>query len=906
MSSDRPNPDELLARVQAEEARAHRGRLRIFFGYAAGVGKTFAMLEAAQRERREGTEVVVGYVEPHGRPETEALLAGLEALPVLRLPYRDIELREFDLDAALKRRPALLLVDELAHTNAEGCRHAKRWQDVEELLESGIDVWTTLNVQHIESLNDIIAQISGVTVRETIPDAVFERADELELIDITPEELVERLEAGKVYLPAQAERAIRQFFQKSNLVALRELSLRQAAGRLQLDVDFARREAAATRPWATTERLLVCVGPSPTTPRVIRTAKRMATALGGEWLAVCVELQGEQRAAPAVQEQVARHLRLAERLGAETVTISGQHVAEAILDYARRRNVTKIVVGKTAERRWRRLFKGSVVDQLLEHSGDIDVYVIHGEREAGAATRRQQRPAAFDTTGYMAAAIVVVLCTLIGWGLSALRLSETNLVMVYLAGVAVIAARCGRGPAAAAALAGVLAFDFFFVPPYLTFAVSDGEYILTFAVMLVIGLTIATLTFRMREQAAVAREREHRAAALYRLTRQLAAISGIEFLVGVAGRQVSEMFGGEAAIYLRDDSAPLQPRYGERTSIATHAVNSVVAEWVADHERLAGAGSDTLPNANAVFVPLVGSQRTIGALAVKVDDIPRLHQPPERQLLEACASQIALAIERDQLALEAHQAQLQIEAEQLRSSLLSSVSHDLRTPLAAIAGAASSLLEARAPRDDETRRELLDTIVEESHRLSRLVDNLLDMSRLESGAAPLQPQWHVLEELVGSALQRMRRPLARHHVHVDILPNLPLVSVDGPLLEQVLVNLLENAARYTPPGSRIDVTAGTEPREVVIRVADNGPGLPAGTEQRVFDKFFRGVTGPADGQRGTGLGLAICQAIVSAHGGRITAENRPSGGAEFTVRLPLSADAPQVPAEDAAAIAAVL
>jgi two-component system sensor histidine kinase KdpD len=900
MNDERPNPDELLARVQAESARAHRGRLKIFFGYAAGVGKTYAMLDAAQRERKQGVDVVAGYVEPHGRAETEALLAGLESLPFLMVPYRGVTLREFDLDAALKRRPALLLVDELAHTNAEGCRHAKRWQDVEELLEAGIDVWTTLNVQHIESLNDILAQISGVTVRETIPDAVFERADELELVDITPEELLERLHAGKVYVTAQAERAVQQFFQKSNLLALRELSLRQAANRLQLDVDSARRAAAATRPWATTERLLVCVGPSPTTPRVIRTARRMATAMGGEWLAVAVETPGARPAPAAVREQVARHLRLAERLGAETVTISGEKVADTILDYARRRNVTKIVIGKTGVRRWKRLLFGSVVDQLLERSGDIDVYVIRGETEPTEAVPRHVPAAApRNPAPYGWTAAVVVLCTLTGWGVSSLQLAEANVVMVFLAGIAFIASRFGRGPAVAAAVASVLAFDFFFVAPNLTFAVSDAQYVITFAVMLVIGLAIGTLTVRLREQAATARDHERRTAALYRLTRQLAGISGSEFLIAAAGRQVSEIFSGEAALYLRQNSGPPALRFGERTSIAAHPANAVVAQWVADHEQLAGAGTDTLPNATAVFAPLIGSQRTVGAIGVKVDDITRLHEPQERQLLEACAGQIALAIERDQLALEAQQASIEVEAERLRSALLSSVSHDLRTPLAAIAGASESLLETGDNLAPAARRELLESIEDESHRLSRLVENILHMTRLTSGAVTVAKEWHPVDEVVGSALNSLQRQLGARTVVTDLPDDLPLGHFDAVLLEQVLINLLENAVKYSPHDAPIEVRVRRDKRGLLFEVSDRGRGLAPGEEERIFEKFYRAHEAGED-TRGTGLGLAICKAVITSHGGRITAEHRPGGGAVFRFTIPANGPPPQVPDESEA------
>jgi two-component system sensor histidine kinase KdpD len=894
MTDKRPNPDELLARVQASEDRAQRGKLRIFFGYAAGVGKTYAMLEAARRERAEGNEVVVGYVEPHGRPETEALLQGLEVISPRQIPYRGVTLREFDLDAALARRPKLLLVDELAHTNAEGSRHAKRWQDIEELLEAGIDVWSTLNVQHLESLNDVIAQITGVVVRETLPDSVLERVDEIELIDITPEELIERLRAGKVYITPQAERALQSFFQRANLVALRELSLRQAANRLRRDVDAARQDRAAPGPWATSERLLVCVGPSPTTAKLIRTAKRMAAAFGAEWLAVAVETRGGQ-ASTDTRQKVVQHLRLAEQLGAETHTLVGENVAQTILDYARSRNVTKIVVGKTAQPWWKRSFLGTVVDQLLEKSGEIDIYVIRGESEAARPVESLPAPSPFVWTDYAGTAVVVAVCGLLGWLNHVLRLAEANIVMMFLLGVAFVASRYGRGPSIVASIASVIIFDFFFVPPYLTLTVDDPQYYLAFGVMLAIGLLISALTARLKGQLRTSQEQEHRTAALYRFTKQLSEITGVEFLIRAAGQQLSQIFSGEVVLFLREANGTVALRFGEETSVAKESVNAIVAQWVAEHDQIAGAGTDTLPNATALFVPLVGSQRTAGALGIKPKDSQHFLDPDQRRLLETCASLIALSIERDQSVLEAHEAQLQFQAEQLRSSLLSSVSHDLRTPLATIAGASSSLLEGSPTQDDKTRQELLQSIVDESHRLARLVDNLLDMTRLESGIVPLNKQWHVLEEIVGSARSRLRKELEHHPVHVEIPIDFPLVQLDGLFMEQVLVNLLENAARYTPAGTQIDISAKREGQQAVIRVADNGPGLPSGSEARVFDKFFRGSTTPtADGRRGAGLGLAICKGIIQAHGGYISARNRQSGGAEFVVSLPCEETAPRV------------
>jgi two-component system sensor histidine kinase KdpD len=893
MSDNRPNPDQLLARVQEEESRAQRGRLRIFFGYAAGVGKTFAMLEAAQRERANGADVVVGYVEPHGRPETEALLAGLESIPPKLIPYRGVTLREFDLDAALARRPHLILVDELAHTNVEGSRHTKRWQDVEELLQAGINVWTTLNVQHVESLNDIIAQITGIIVRETLPDAVLERADEIELIDITPEELLERLQEGKVYIPHQAERALRNFFQKSNLLALRELSLRQTAVRLQRDVEAARLERGARAPWATAERVLVSVGPSPTSARIIRSTKRLAASLGASWVAVAVDPGVDGARSAVMREQTERNLRLAEQLGAETRTLVGRNVADTLLQFAATNNVTKIVIGKTAQPRWKRWLVGTIADQLLERSGDIDIYIVSGEGEAPAPADILIRSKSVAWTQYLTAAIVVAVCALVGWGVDSVGLREANVVMVFLSGVALVSARCGRGPSIASAIASVVVFDFFFVPPYFRFAVSDVEYVITFAVMLGIGLLISELTSRLQAQLRASQLQEHRTAQLFRMTRQLTELAGSEFLVRTAGQQLTEIFEGEVVMYLHEPDGSLSLRFGEETSVAKQQVNAIVAQWVTSNNKIAGAGTDTLPNATALFAPMVGSQHTVGALGVRPQEMSRVGDPEQQRLLETCASLIALSIERDESVLQAHQAQLQVETEQLRNSLLNCVSHDLRTPLATIAGTTSSVLERSTGQD----RELLQSAVDESRRLARLVDNLLRMARLDAGSVTLNRQWHVMEEVIGVALETVKRELAGHQVHVDIPADFPLLSIDGFLMEQVFVNLFENAARYTPAGSRIDVSANMNKHRAKIRVADNGPGLPPGSESKLFDRFFRGSMEPADGRRGVGLGLAICQAIVRAHGGGIAAVNRPEGGAEFCIELPCEQTPPTVDAE---------
>ncbi len=898
MSDARSNTDELPARVQTDETVPRRGRLKVFFGYAAGVGKTHAMLEAARRSQRSGVDVVVGCVEIHGRPEMEVLLEGLEQLPPRWVSHGGVTLREFDVDSALARKPQLILVDELAHTNVPGSRHARRWQDIEELLNAGIDVCTTVNVQHLESLNDVIAQITGVVVRETLPDLVIERADEIELIDLTPEELLERLKAGKVCVSQHAMHAVSGFFQRPNLIALRELSLRQTAQRLSQDVNAARKERADRAPWATSERLLVCVGPSPTSAKLIRAAKRMAAAFDAEWLAVAVQRFGADSARDDRLERVAHHMRLAERLGAETHTLIGDDVPQTLLDFAHSRNVTKIVVGKTGQPRWKRLLFGTVVDALVDRSGSIDVYAIRGEAGSAEARPHLTRPVRGAWGNYARTALVVALCGLLGWVSHYWRLAEANIVMVLLLGVAYAAARYGRGPAIVAAIASVLLFDFWFVPPFLTLSVDNAQYLLTFAVMLFIGVVISTLTTRIRDQLLAAQQTERRTSALFRLTRQLSQVAGSDFLTRIAGRQLREIFDGEIVLFVRERDGSLAVRFGQDTATARNETNVAAAHWVAEHDEAAGTGTDTLRDATAFFVPLLGFQRTQGAVGVRPNDPTRLLDPEQRRLLETCASLIALSLERDQSVLNAHESQLQVQAEQLRNSLLSSMSHDLRTPLAAMAGAASSLLDDRSGGDPAARQLLLQTVVDESHRLARLVDNLLDMTRLESGAVALNRQWHVMEEIVGSALSRLRRELASRPVRVESPADLPLLFLDGMLMEQVFVNLLENALRYTPADSPIEIVLRSVEQRVEIRFSDYGPGLPSGCESRVFEKFFRGATSTADGRRGVGLGLAICKAIIEAHGGRIRARNRLPCGAEFRMDLPCDTVSPCVTLEE--------
>jgi two-component system sensor histidine kinase KdpD len=857
------------------------------------VGKTYAMLEAAHEQRRDGVDVVIGVVETHGRPDTDALVRGLEVLPRRTVEYRGTMLHEFDLDGALARRPTVILIDELAHTNAPGLRHEKRWQDVQELLKTGITVYATVNVQHLESLNDVVAQITGVRVRETVPDSVLERADDVELIDLPPDDLLQRLRDGKVYVPDQIQHAIQHFFTKGNLIALRELALRRTAERVDQQMEVYRRDHAVVRTWPAGETIMVCVNMKPRGSRLIRAARQMAAGLHAKWIAVYVQIPRHLRLPRGERDRLSQTLRLAEQLGAETATLTGEHVAQELLNYARRRNVTKIIVGKPVRSWWKEWIFGSVVSDLVHQSGEIDIYVITGEAGEGQPLARRSFQRTSELSGYGYASLGVLIVTGAAWAMYP-YLGSANLVMMYLIAVVAVAIRCGRGPSVLASLLSVAAFDFCFVPPFFSFAVSDIEYLVTFGVMLIVALVISNLAVRVKLQAELARAGERRTGVLYAMSRDLATHRGTAVLSRLAAQHLRDVFDSQVAIFVADQDMRVRLQLGEQLYFEFEPKESGVAQWVFDHNERAGLGTDTLPGSSALYLPLIASTGVVGVVAVRPNVPGRVMDLEQLHLLESLVSQVALAIERTRLSEAAQAAQVQAETERMRNAILSSVSHDLRTPLATITGAASSLIEGRERLDSASRFELARSIYGEADRLDRLLKNLLDMMRLEAGAVQLSRQWHPVDEIVGAALARLEKRLQGHAVTTMFPPDLPLVLVDGVLLEQVLVNLMENAAKYAPSGSRIDLSASASDHEVVVEVADRGPGLPPGEEARIFDKFYRGKTAR---EGGVGLGLTICRGIMEAHGGRIGAENRRGGGAIFRLAIPLSGRPPSVESE---------
>jgi len=884
MTDTRPDPDRVLADLNAESARAAHGKLRIFFGASAGVGKTYAMLGAGRAARDAGRPLIVGIVETHGRVETEALTRDLPLLPRRHVEHRGRALDEFDLDAALafgaEHRGALVLLDEFAHSNAPGSRHPKRWQDADELLAAGIDVWTTLNVQHLDSLNDIVGGITGVRVRETVPDHVFDAADEVVVVDLPPDELLARLKAGKVYLGAQAGRAAANFFRKGNLLALRELALRRTADRVDSEMQAWRRRSASAPVWPNREALLACIGPDAAAEKVVRASARLAGQLDLAWHAVHVDPTGaaQGRSSPG-REAALGALRLAEELGATTALLGATDVAGALVGYAREHNLVRLVVGRPVRRPfWLRLLRPATATTLAARAADLDVLQV-----AALATAPPPAASTVEPTlprggrGYVLALAACGAIALLATPLVDV-FELTNIVMLFLLAVVGIALTQGRGPAVLAAFVGVALFDFFFVPPRFTFAVSDAQYLVTFAVMLVVALVVGQLTAGLKAQAESARERERRVRRLYDMSRDLGAALLPEQVADIGARFLAAEFKARSSLLVADAADRLVTLAG-----GTATLDAGVAQWAFDRATPAGRGTDTLPASPCLALPLKAPMRVRGVLAVEPADTHPL-DPEQRRLLDTCAALLAISLERIHYIEVAQDSTLQMESERLRNSLLSAISHDLRTPLAALIGLADTLQLARPPLPPGPRETAV-AIGQSALRMNALVNNLLDMARLESGAVRLNLEWQPLEEVVGSALAGCAGTLAGRAVTTNLPDDLPLLHLDAVLFERVFANLLENAAKYTPAGTPIEIAAHAEGERVLIEVSDHGPGLPPGREEALFEKFERGRKESAT--PGVGLGLAICRAIVQAHGGSIRGETREEGGgARFVISLP--------------------
>ncbi len=879
--ASRPNPDALLSSIQREEAAQKRGRLKVFLGMCPGVGKTFALLEAARREFQAGRDLVIGYVETHGRKETDALVQGLPQLPRRQLDYRGVHLTEFDLDATLARRPQLAVVDELAHTNAPGARHPKRWHDVEELLDAGIDVYTTLNVQHVESRADTVHQITGAEVRETVPDSVLDQAI-LELVDLPPAELVQRLHEGKVYVPDRAAVAVRNFFREANLTALRELALRLVADHVGEGTREFRRAQSAAGTWKTDHRLLVAVGPSPTSEPLIRWTRRMADGLQCSWIAVNVE--NSSMLNETAQGQLAKNLATARELGAEVVTTSDEELVRGLLRVARDQNVTQIVVGKPAGSGWLEWWRGSrLLHRLARESGDVDLHVVRSQKDGTNTLAPPWRPT-FQSPGrqYLIAACVVGATSLANLALMELAGPRAP-GLVFLLGVVLVALFVGRGPVLLAGVLSALIWDFFFLPPRLTFNLDHPEDAILFATYFIVASVLGQLVARVRAQGEAERRREERATALYALTRDLAEATSRDEVVWQLVAQVGRVFQTPAAVAI--EIGGKLAAHPDGTLLLTEK-DLGVADYAFRHGQAAGRFTDNLPGTPTLHLPLVTERKTLGVLAVSLPGkcLPMHH----RDLLKAFAQQAALVLDRVELRAAAEQSRLLAESERLGRTLLNSISHELRTPLAASTSAASALADAETASPDH-RRALLAEIQMANSRLNRIVGNLLDVSRLESGQIRPRLDWHDARDLVQTAVRDLQSELKQHSVTLD-LPAEPLLAyLDFSLLQQALGNLLLNAAMHTPPTTSIKIQAARDESSISLSVADHGPGIPPALLPRIFDKFTRGPGAPTGG---SGLGLAIVKGFVEAHNGSVTAANRVGGGALFTLRLPQPAKLP--------------
>ncbi len=878
----RPSPDVLLAEAQREG----RGRLKIFLGSAPGVGKTTAMLKAAHDRVREGIDVVAGVIETHGRRETEALVEGLEVLPQRSLDYRGRSFWEMDLDGVLARRPRLVLVDELAHTNIPGSRHLKRRQDVEELISAGIDVYTTLNIQHVESLNDVVEQICGVRVRETVPDDILATADEIELIDLPPEDLIKRLHEGKVYVPEQARRAVNNFFSPGTLTALREMALRHTAERVDRQMVTYMRAHAIAGPWPTRERVLVCLDEKVEAERLVRVTKRMSERRGLAWIAVTVETF--HPLSEAERGRTAAALRLAEQLGGETATLHGEDVVTAILAYAHEHNCTQIIVGRAQGGRWH--LGKTITQRLIERAGKFNVLVVsggEGESEKAGLSSAPLAPLKQENwLGYLVALAVIMAASGVGFILDGLNLPESNIALAYLLSVLMVALWSGLRPAILASMGSILGITVFFTEPRWTLIVPTTQAWLTLAFFLIVAVIVSNIASRLKKQIEATQESVRRTTNLYEFGRKITAAATLDDVLWAVVHHIAATITGSSLVLLpKGEDLVIAAGYPPEDILDDKS--SAAADWAWSHGQPAGRGSTTLPVADWLFLPMRTARGPVGVVGVQMTTDADLPTPATMRLLETLADQAAVALERTTLAADMETSKVAGERERLRTALLTSLSHDLRTPLVSIMGAASSLVTLDGVLDSTNRRDLAQTIQDEAERLNRFVQNLLDMTKLGSGALKPRVDWVDLHDVVEAAVKRMERLARSHTLRVEIQPEMPLLCLDALLMEQMLFNLLDNACKYAPGGTTVKVWARVLPTHVAIEIADQGPGIPAEDRERVFDMFYR-VSQTDSQTAGTGLGLGICRGIIQAHNGTLHAEPGLHGiGACMVIHLPL-------------------
>ncbi len=865
----RPDPDALLAQVQRSDAVAKSGKLHIFLGMCPGVGKTYAMLQTARQRVNEGVEVLVGIVETHGRSETAALLEGMSVLPRRKLEHRGFTLEEFDIDAVLARRPQLVLVDELAHTNAPGSRHAKRYQDVLELIDMGIDVYTTLNVQHIDSQVDIVRQISGVTIQETVPDSILDRAHEIQLIDLSVEKLLERMGDGKVYLGERAEQAVAGFFKEGNLTALRELALRFTAEQVDRDLEDIRRSRRVSSAWKTNARLLVGVGPSPYAESLIRWTRRAATRLNCPWIVAWVE--SSRVLTPVEQERLTRALGLARKLGGEVVSVTGENVSEALLQVARERNVSQIVVGKPDKPSW---WRQSLADQIIIGSGDIDVCVVRplaaAEKTAPAALQETESTSVIGE--YSWALVAVFTMASLCWGVVPYT-GYMFVALVFLLGVVLAAMRLSRGPVLVMATISALCWDYLFIPPQFTFLINKAEDWIMFVMFFIVALSMGSLTSRLRTREEAERRRARQTGALLRVTQSAALAAEPSKGLAEALRSINELLHVQTALIVRENDRSLPKTAHQASTFQPSRKEWGVVAWSYENKQCAGRFTDTLPESEATWFPLQTATATMGVLGLQFEQDTRLDFAT-RQMIEAFALQLALVLEKEHFIQAVSHAEVLAQSEKLHRTLLDSVSHELKTPIAVINASLEGLSGQPSP--------YLTEIATATQRLQRVVDSLLQMTRLESDVLQPSLDWCDVRDVISAARNAVGGPLAGHEVKLHLDEDFPLLKLDHALLTQAVANILHNAAIYTPPGTGIDISVSLRDQQLRLAIRDHGPGLPAGTERRVFEKFYRVKGSPVGG---TGLGLAIARGFMQAQGGDITARNHPGGGAEFVIEI---------------------
>ena len=870
--AQRASPDALLALAKKEG----RGHLKIFLGAAPGVGKTYAMLTSAQIEKTGGRDVVAGLIETHGRRETERLIEGFEVLPRKPIVYRNQIMKEFDLDAALARRPSLLLVDEYAHTNVPGSRHPKRWQDVDELLAAGIDVWTTLNIQHLESLNDVVLKITKVRVRETVPDTVFDKADEIILVDFPPDELLKRLAEGKVYVQETAARAVESFFKPQNLTALRELALRRAAERIDADLIERMQAQAIEGPWAAGERILACIGPDTISPTVVRTAKRLADLMDAPWLAVTVERPGTNLD-EAGRQRLDEAMKLAESLGAEIQTLTGSDLPAELLRFAKFENVTQIVIGRSHGGFFTELLRRSLPHELVRRTQDIAIHLVTRQIEATppAPPRRRMR-FVLQPLPFLYATLAIGAALAIGEGLTALT-PIPNLSMLFLVAVLLIAVNYGVWPAIYASGLSFLVYNFFFIPPLYNFTVAEPYELLALVIFLIVAVITSALAGRAREQATISAGRMRAMRRLYEFTRRLSGLASFDAVAEGAASEIHASLG-RAVVVLLEQAGDLTLTAAWPPEDALDAAPMTAARWAFSHGEPAGADTGTLPIVPWYFVPLRIGDKTLGVIGVAKPEGMAPLDSEARTLLDALSEQAAAALERASLARDMVSAKTATETERVRNTLLASISHDFRTPLSSILGSATSLINYGDKLDPAAKKELLVQIKQETESLDEMVRNLLAITRIDAGALELRRDWIDLREIVDRVANAARRRGARQRFEIALPADLPLVRADATLVEQVIGNVIGNAVVHTPAETRVVVDAQVGAQEIALRVTDDGPGIPAAALPQIFDKFVKADTTQADGGQGTGLGLTIAKGIMEAHGGAITAESPHSDG----------------------------